>query len=81
MAFDGNDLVVNDRNLRSQDSAEGAYYCWWKTLRRACAEIFPGFENVYILFVGHSDELKYVFLLHNLPQKVADTGTLNLACC
>lgn len=58
-----------------------AYVCRKKAPERMCAGIFLAFENVDILFVRHSNELKCIGGLTDWFQKSTGTGTLDLPCC
>lgn len=46
-------------------------------LRRTNDGIFLGFEHVDMLFIRHSDEVKFVPRLNNWFQKDTDTWTLD----
>lgn len=55
MAFEGNNLVVNDRNRRARDTTIDAYVPRWKALEKSCARIFLGSEREDIPFLRQSE--------------------------
>lgn len=81
MEFDGNNLVVYDRNRRARDTKVDACVRRWKELGRMCAVIFSGFEHVDMPLVRHIDEVECVRQVSNWLQNGTETRTLDLACC
>lgn len=60
MEFDGNDLVVYDRNSQACNNALVAHVCQWKALEKTCGGISLRSWYEKVPFVRYSGEVKFV---------------------
>lgn len=69
MAFNGNNLVVYDRNRGASDTEVGAYVCRWKWLGTMWSGILLELEYTDVPYVRQNNKLEYVCRICDWLQK------------